>query len=132
MSELSTQRWLARINALPAGFRHPQAHAAFKSVVVDQPSGTHCLSVGGGPRVVHPRLTNLNICPFANVHVVGTAYELPFASSSIDAVYCEAVLEHLEQPECAAAEMRRVLRPGGQLFAATPFLQPYHGHPDHF
>ncbi len=64
--------------------------------------------------------------------MVGTAYALPFASCSVDAIYCEAVLEHLEHPELAVAEMHRVLRHGGQLFAATPFLQPYHGYPDHF
>jgi len=28
--------------------------------------------------------------------------------------------------------MFRVLRPGGLVFAATPFLQPYHAWPDHY
>jgi SAM-dependent methyltransferase len=47
-------------------------------------------------------------------------------------VHCEAVLEHLEFPGDAVAEMFRVLRPGGIVYAATPFLQPYHGYPDHY
>jgi SAM-dependent methyltransferase len=54
------------------------------------------------------------------------------AAASIGVIHCEAVLEHLEQPERAVAEMFRVLRPGGYVFAATPFLQPFHGYPDHF
>ncbi len=28
--------------------------------------------------------------------------------------------------------MHLVLRPGGKAFAATPFLQPFHGYPDHY
>ncbi len=123
---------LRRLADLPASFRTPAAHAAFRASVLDQPSGAVCLSVGGGPTLVHPRLINLNIVPFRNVHVVGSAYLLPFNDSSVDAVYCEAVLEHLEHPETAVAEMLRVLRPLGQVLAVTPFLQPYHGYPDHF
>jgi predicted SAM-dependent methyltransferase len=34
--------------------------------------------------------------PFANVDVVADAYALPYATGSVDAVHCEAVLEHLE------------------------------------
>ena len=47
-------------------------------------------------------------------------------------VHCEAVLEHLEFPDEAVREMYRVLAPGGIVFAATPFLQPYHAYPDHY
>lgn len=112
--------------------RSPASARAFEEVVVQQPAGARCLSVGGGPLVVHERLINLNIEPFENVQVVGTAYRLPFADNSIDSIYCEAVLEHLEEPEEAVREMFRVLVPGGQVFAATPFLQVYHAYPDHY
>lgn len=47
-------------------------------------------------------------------------------------MHCEAVLEHLEFPDEAVREMYRVLRPGALVFAATPFLQPYHAYPDHY
>ncbi len=36
------------------------------------------------------------------------------------------------RPEAAVREMMRVLGPGGQVFAATPFLQVYHSYPDHY
>jgi SAM-dependent methyltransferase len=123
---------LGRLAALPASSRSRHAGAAFRRVIVDQPPGAVCLSVGGGPTLVHPRLINLNLVPLANVQVVGNAYTLPIHDDSVDAVYCEAVLEHLEFPDAAVTEMLRVLRPGGQVLAVTPLLQAYHGYPDHY
>lgn len=38
---------------------------------------------------------------------------LPLADSSVDACVCLLVLHHVESPQAAMAEMRRVLRPGG-------------------
>jgi SAM-dependent methyltransferase len=43
-----------------------------------------------------------------------------------------AVLEHVRDPFRCAAEITRVLKPGGQLFCAVPFLQPLHGYPHHY
>ena len=81
---------------------------------------------------MHPRLVNLNIVVARGVDVAATAYRLPFADNSVAGLHCEAVLEHLEHPDAAVAEMHRVLAPGGLVFAATPFLQPYHAWPDHY
>ncbi|HET9078187.1 MAG TPA: methyltransferase domain-containing protein [Acidimicrobiales bacterium] len=41
------------------------------------------------------------------------AYDLPFADNSVDAVFCRFVFQHLDSPPAAAAEIERVLRPGG-------------------
>lgn len=49
---------------------------------------------------------------------VATAYSLPFEDGSFDAVFAHAVLEHLEDPEAALAEMARVLAPGGVIGVA--------------
>jgi SAM-dependent methyltransferase len=43
----------------------------------------------------------------------GSVLELPFADSSFDVVYANAVLMYLRYPVHALAEMRRVLRPDG-------------------
>jgi SAM-dependent methyltransferase len=45
----------------------------------------------------------------------GDAYELPYDDASFDVVRCERVFQHLHKPERAAAEIARVLRPGGRV-----------------
>jgi SAM-dependent methyltransferase len=56
----------------------------------------------------------------------------PLASESFDGIGCFAVLEHVGEPWAVAAELRRMLKPGGLLFLDWPFLQPVHGYPSHF
>jgi SAM-dependent methyltransferase len=90
------------------------------------------VAVGGGPRRFHPALVNLNIERFDNVDVVGDAHHLPYADESVAAIQCEAVLEHLQEPYSAVEEMYRVLEPGGEVYCITPFLQGFHGYPNHF
>ncbi|MFF0541660.1 methyltransferase domain-containing protein [Nocardia thailandica] len=48
----------------------------------------------------------------------GDAYGLPFGPESFDAVLCEQVFQHLTAPARAAAEIARVLRPGGRTVVA--------------
>ncbi len=45
---------------------------------------------------------------------------LPFADAQFDGVMCLDVLEHIADDAGAAAEMARVLRPGGVLVLAVP------------
>jgi SAM-dependent methyltransferase len=44
-----------------------------------------------------------------------------------DIVVCTEVLEHVVNPFAAMAEIRRVLKPGGLLFASSPFNFRIHG-----
>jgi ubiquinone/menaquinone biosynthesis C-methylase UbiE len=44
----------------------------------------------------------------------GLAGALPFADSSVDLVWCERVLQHLNDPQAAIDDIARVLRPGGR------------------
>jgi ubiquinone/menaquinone biosynthesis C-methylase UbiE len=57
---------------------------------------------------------NVNIGPFPKVDVVADAHLLPYADGSVDAIFCEAVLEHLAEPGQSVREMHRVLRRGGK------------------
>jgi len=52
--------------------------------------------------------------------VVGHAERLPFAGERFDVVVCSHVLEHLAEPGRAAAELARVLRPGGWAVVGVP------------
>jgi len=90
-------------------------------VLTGTPADAICLSVGGGPGL--GAFTNLNIGPFPNVDVVADAHALPYADGSVHAIYCEAVIEHLYDPQQAVKEMHRVLKPGGMVFAGTPFIE---------
>ena len=47
--------------------------------------------------------------------VLGDAEELPFGADEFDAVLANFVFNHLPQPERAAAELARVLRPAGRV-----------------
>jgi len=47
------------------------------------------------------------------------------ASASIDLAYSRAVMEHLEEPERAYAEIARVLKPGGKYVFTTPSIYDY-------
>ncbi len=52
--------------------------------------------------------------------VQGTAERLPFPEQTFDVVACLQVLEHVENPDNAISEIRRVLKPGGYACIATP------------
>jgi SAM-dependent methyltransferase len=62
--------------------------------------------------------------------------ELPVQSDSVDVCYSSNVLEHVAEPDTMLAEMVRVTRPGGTIFASfTPWFSPWGGHetaPWHF
>ncbi|MBM3994767.1 MAG: methyltransferase domain-containing protein [Planctomycetes bacterium] len=53
-------------------------------------------------------------------HVVCDAERLPFADEAFDGIWGNAILHHLDL-ELAAAELRRVLAPGGQAVFCEPW-----------
>jgi SAM-dependent methyltransferase len=48
---------------------------------------------------------------------------------SFDLVICEQVLEHVLDPLTAVRTLRRLCKPGGHVYVATPFLVRLHDHP---
>lgn len=54
---------------------------------------------------------------------------LPLADNSVDCYVCNAVLEHVLDPQLAVSELLRTLRLGGQIWTEVPFLQYYHPTP---
>ncbi len=57
---------------------------------------------------------------------------LPYADSSIDTVLIFNLLEHLFNYSHLLVEIRRVLKSGGQVIGAVPFLVGYHADPHDF
>ncbi|MGE3818358.1 MAG: class I SAM-dependent methyltransferase [Isosphaeraceae bacterium] len=62
------------------------------------------------------------------IDLVCDAHDIPFADGTFGLVFADQVLEHVARPWRVAAEMERVARPGGLVYAATPFVFPHHGN----
>ncbi|MDB5072057.1 MAG: methylase involved in ubiquinone/menaquinone biosynthesis [Candidatus Eremiobacteraeota bacterium] len=91
------------------------------------------LDVGAGLRPQYrDDVVNLEIVPYPTTDVLAASERLPFADAAFALVISVAVLEHVRDPFAAAREIERIVAPGGRVFAAVPFLQPYHGYPDHY
>jgi ubiquinone/menaquinone biosynthesis C-methylase UbiE len=63
--------------------------------------------------------------------VAGDLRKLPFEDDSFDVVISFETIEHVEEPEKALAELRRVLRPDGVLVISSPNPDAYVGHNEH-
>jgi uncharacterized protein YbaR (Trm112 family) len=93
---------------------------------------TFVLNVGGGPGRYSEHEITLNLRPFSNVDLVGDAHNIPLKSGTVDSVICNAVLEHVYDPETVVSEILRVLKPGGILYAEVPYIFFFHGYPNDF
>lgn len=91
------------------------------------------LDCGAGRRdIYYENVVNFEIVDYDTTDVLGIGESLPFVDASFDAVISIAVLEHVRNPFACAREIARVLKPGGELHADVPFLQPLHGYPNHY
>ena len=86
----------------------------------------------GGTAVKLDHVVELEYSLFRHTDVAADAHNLPFADACFDAVVTFNTFEHLADPDRAAAELFRVLKPGGRLFLHTAFLQPVHEPPHHY
>ena len=91
------------------------------------------LDCGAGKRpIYYPNVVNFEIVDYDTTDVLGVGERLPFRDNAFDAVLSLSVLEHVRDPFACAAEIARVLKPGGRLICCVPFLQPLHGYPHHY
>lgn len=96
-------------------------------------AGGRVLDCGAGLRAHHDEtVINLEITDYPSTDVIAAGQSLPFVDHCFDAVLSLNVLEHVSDPQRCAAELMRVLRPGGVLYCVVPFLQPEHAYPNHF
>lgn len=97
------------------------------------------LNAGAGDRdishIVEGKLFNQDI-PLGihnkNIHIYSPLHKIPVKDDYFDAIVCNAVLEHVENPMAVMQEFFRVLKKGGYLYLAVPFLQPEHLDPTDF
>jgi SAM-dependent methyltransferase len=67
-----------------------------------------------------------------HVDLCASAYEIPVRTGSFDCVLSTAVLEHLEEPQRALSEARRILKPGGHAVYTAPLFWHLHEAPRDF
>jgi SAM-dependent methyltransferase len=101
--------------------------------IIDRYPDGLVLDAGSGLKAsAYENVVNLEIVDYPTTDVLGIGESLPFADATFDAALSLAVLEHVRDPFRCVAELARVVRPGGNVYAAVPFLQPYHGYPHHY
>jgi SAM-dependent methyltransferase/uncharacterized protein YbaR (Trm112 family) len=60
--------------------------------------------------------------------IICDGHDLPFRDGSVDGVVVQAVLAYVVDPQRCVAEIHRVLKDDGLVFADTPFMQQVVGH----
>ena len=92
------------------------------------PLGRWNLYVGGAG--TRPQgYVNLDLFAVPGVDVAADAGQLPFCDDQFTRIECDAVLEHVWDPQQVMSELTRVLAAGGHLHVVTPFCHPFHSYP---
>jgi ubiquinone/menaquinone biosynthesis C-methylase UbiE len=85
---------------------------------------THLLARRGYACVgldISPKLVELGRRKYPDVEFIeGDVEHLPFPDASLDGILLSAIVHHLPDPSRCAAEVFRVLRPGGRFVAFDP------------
>jgi SAM-dependent methyltransferase len=88
--------------------------------------------VARGGVTLRENVITTEILRYPSTDVVAVGEHLPFRDATFDAVISLHVLEHVKNPFICASELARVPKPGGTLYAVTPYVVGVHGFPFHF
>lgn len=66
-----------------------------------------------------------------NPDIVDDICNSKLESNCYEAVYCDAILEHVVDYNAAIGHIHRILKPGGELFIYVPFFWRFHDRTDH-
>lgn len=94
------------------------------------------LNAGAGSRdishLVEGELYSQDIRDAPHITYASPLHAIPVDDDFFDTIICNAVLEHVENPEEVLGEFSRVCKPGGVLYLCVPFMQPEHLDPTDF
>lgn len=77
------------------------------------------------------KITSTDIYDDYNPDIVDDICNSKIKSNSYDAVYCDAILEHVQDYNSAFNHMHRILKPDGELFVFVPFFWCFHDRADY-
>jgi hypothetical protein len=95
---------------------------AYKWVLDNLGPDALVLDCGSGDRKYpDQRVVSFEYMPFELPDVFGDGHALPFADATFDAVFSQAVMEHMRDPYLAAREIARITQPGGLIYVESAF-----------
>ena len=109
---------------LGAAFVGKSAKKALNNISSD----SYIINLGSGIKEIRKDVLNVDFYPFENVDILADICKLPFKDGSVDAAVNEFVLEHVKNPHEIVKEMHRVIKPGGLVYVAAPFVASFHSH----
>lgn len=123
-------------------FNRKDPHASFLAEMVAEmvseiPVHARVLDVGAGEckyarLLAHTKYVSTDLVfssdkhDFSGLDVISDASSIPFLDETFDTVLNFVTMEHVPDPLQVVAEMSRVLRPGGKLYAIIPLVRPEH------
>lgn len=107
----------------------------FSDLLVELNSNPTVLVIGGSEEgsgmrdlLVNSAVTfvEIDVSFGSRTTLICDAHDIPFKGETFDGVIAQAVLEHVVDPFRCVAEIHRVLKPNGIVYAETPFMQQVH------
>ncbi len=126
LAEVAPSKRLLSVRLLPRTTPYRLTKEAAAQAMQDLPEGM-ILNLGSGlrrPDQEPERWVNLDIRPSVNCDIVADAHWLPFQDQSLSSVISANVFEYLRDPFQTAAEIKRVLQPGGTVYINVAFILP--------
>jgi len=99
------------------------------------PTNANILVVGGsikgeGADIIYSNksfeITGMDVSFGPYTKIIADGHDIPFEDETFDCVIVQAVLEHVLDPQRCVAEIHRVLKSSGVVYAETPFMQQVH------
>ncbi len=136
LKKLGIAQTLRRLGpSISKNFKVAENLAKFETLLTQQQIKPRILIIGGsiigeGATSIYSNklfeLIETDVSFGVRTQVICDAHDIPFESETFDAVIVQAVLEHVVDPFRCVAEIHRVLRADGLVYADTPFMQQVH------
>lgn len=134
--KLNLSKIKQRINALIPNIGHNlKATDNYRELIRLLPADAKILVVGGGitgrgmEKFYEQKsyeIVGSDVYVGSRTTIISDAHDIPFEQDVFDCVIVQAVLEHVLDPQRCVAEMHRVLKSEGLIYAETPFMQQVH------